>query len=53
MVSKLVHNFVIFQLFRPFLHNGADITIHQFENGLSNYGTSVRYGEKMVYFGPP
>jgi len=52
--SKLVPNFVILRLFRPFLHNVARIS--PFTNLKTDYqttDTSIRYGEKMVYFGPP
>ena len=44
-------NFVIFRLFRPFLHNGASC-YHQSENGLSTTDTSLWDGETIMYFGP-
>jgi len=48
---KVSSDFVIFQLFHPFLHNRA--RYHQSENGLSNYRHFLTIWWKMVYFGPP
>jgi len=47
---KVSPNFVIFQLFRPFLPNG--VRYHQSENGISNYGHFLTRWWQIVYFGP-